>query len=665
MRGDIRQSPYYCEAEALHRAIRSPGEGKFSECADLNAAPDGSAILFTGALIESFDVKPRSSIGRICLQENKVERLTAGSHSDRLPRYSPDGGKIAFLSDRAGGSGDQLFFLDFETHEVEPAPEVVGTVEYFQWSHDGTKILLGVAGPGADTATVHGATISHELDVEVPPWLPEVRTSQSEEARRRLWTLDCASGALAPATPAGWNIWEAAWLGSSGVVAIASEGSREGDWYGARLIAWELEADGAVVLTEPRHQLGCPAASPNGRKVAFIESVASDRLLVCGPLHVLDAQSGRRRELQTDGADVGFIKWLDDENLLLAGLDGLDTVVATINVVTGAYETRWRGMESSLSGNLFHVASIGDTGDFALVEESFVLAPRVVTVMGREREVRTSFNLGYEQLATAAIGGVEPWRWQASDGLEMQGWLLRPQSVAPYPLILNIHGGPVLAWRPMALSRFGLLPMLAMLERGYAVFFPNPRGSAGRGSQFAEMVLGDLCGADATDLLTGVDSLIASGIADESRLSVTGISYGGTMTAWLITQSQRFSAAIAVAPGINRVSQRLTCAQSGFLDRFLADKFDRPGGNFITRSPVMHAAFVTTPTLLICGALDRCTPPSEAMQFYTALAERKVPTALATYPTEGHGIRSYPPAIDYSARVVDWLEKYAGSAPRP
>jgi dipeptidyl aminopeptidase/acylaminoacyl peptidase len=255
-----------------------------------------------------------------------------------------------------------------------------------------------------------------------------------------------------------------------------------------------------------------------------------------------------------------------------------------------------------------------------------------------------------------AIRGVERITWQAPDGLEIQGWLLTPKSAAPHPLIMNIHGGPVWHWRPMWLGRGATV--LTLIKHGFAVFFPDPRGSAGRGQDFARTVVGDMGGADTYDFISGIDQLVARGIADPNGLGVTGGSYGGFMTASLITQDSRFAAAVALAPVTNHVTEHLISNIPHFVQLFLADDFRRPGGKYFERSPIMHAHRANTPTLSICGALDRCTPSEEAIQFHNALLEAGVASELAIYPEEGHGIRRWPAAIDCAARTVGWFENH-------
>ena len=197
-----------------------------------------------------------------------------------------------------------------------------------------------------------------------------------------------------------------------------------------------------------------------------------------------------------------------------------------------------------------------------------------------------------------------------------------------------------------------------LLKNGYAVFMPNPRGSTGRGQDFARGVLGDMGGADASDCLSGLDYLVEQGVADPARLGVTGGSYGGFMTSSLITQDSRFAAAIAISPVNNQVTGHLLSNIPEFHSLFLQDSYTNPGGEYFRRSPTMHAAKVATPILHICGARDRCTPPEEAYQFHHALLENKCESVLLMYPEEGHAVRKWPATIDYAARVVDWFNQY-------
>jgi dipeptidyl aminopeptidase/acylaminoacyl peptidase len=293
-----------------------------------------------------------------------------------------------------------------------------------------------------------------------------------------------------------------------------------------------------------------------------------------------------------------------------------------------------------------------------VTSDAYDRPPSVVLVRDRDERTLASFaHAGTEYLVSSA-GSIETLTWTAPDGLEIEGFLIRPSGGAPpFPTLLWVHGGPIGRTSNLWASGRGLIPILA--SRGYAVLLPNPRGSSGRGQDFARMVIGDMGGADAKDLLAGVDALVERGLADPGRIGVIGGSYGGFMSAWLVTQDDRFAAAVPIAPVTDFSSQHWT-SNIGFWDRlFIGEDPWVPGGEYFRRSPVMFARNVRTPVLQVAGGRDRCTPPGQAEEFHRALLEAgAVETELVIYPKEGHGVRSYPAAVDFAARVVGWFQRY-------
>jgi dipeptidyl aminopeptidase/acylaminoacyl peptidase len=653
---DIRNTLRFQHVEELVQRVRRPGKDAVSDAADLHVCPDGTHAVFTGTICESLEGSLPTRICEVNLRTGAMRVLTQGGHSDRSPRYSPNGKRIAFVSDREAAGDFQLYLLDRLTGEVSPAPRVRGWIEYLRWSPDGTRLLLGVAGHGADVAGGQGAVTSRQHREEAPSWLPAVETGNEEFRRRTAWTYDLASGAMREVSTATWNIWEANWCGTDAIVAVVTKGAGEGDWYRAQLATIDIASSEVRVLYSPRDQIGWPSASSDGRSVAFVEAVCSDRWIVAGDLKLLDVESGSVEHARTGGADISFVEWVSGHTVLVAGLRGAETVVGYFDLPTRGFREVWSSTEISTGGFGVAVASAGPAGDSALVGEGFKRAPEIAVIAeGLYRPV-CSLDRGYQQ-AAEAIHDIRSIRWRAPDGLEIQGWLLLPSGTPPFASVLSIHGGPVGNWRPTFLAR-RYMPLLALLAMGYAVFLPNPRGSSGRGRDFAHRVVGDLGGADTHDHLSGLDHLVAEGIVDLTRIGVTGVSYGGFMSAWLVTQDRRFSACVPVAPACNHVTAHLLSNIPDFVAIFLDDHYSNPSGKYFSRSPVTFAERVRTPTLNICGALDRCTPPEEAAQFHSALRERGVPSVLVTYPEEGHGVRSYPAAIDYAARMAAWFEEH-------
>jgi dipeptidyl aminopeptidase/acylaminoacyl peptidase len=210
---------------------------------------------------------------------------------------------------------------------------------------------------------------------------------------------------------------------------------------------------------------------------------------------------------------------------------------------------------------------------------------------------------------------------------------------------------------------YGFTPLL--VGRGYAILHPNPRGSSGRGQEFAGLVVGDMGGDDAKDVLAGVEAMIERGVADPDRIGVFGGSYGGFMSAWLPTLSDRFAASVAISPVTDWYSQHWNSNIGRWDSEFLKADPATPGGAYFERSPVMFASKVRTPTLLTAGLQDRCTPPGQAVELYRALREHGVEAEVAVYPQEGHGVRQMPALFDFCARMVGWFERFMppGRAP--
>lgn len=455
-------------------------------------------------------------------------------------------------------------------------------------------------------------------------------------------------------------MWRGVWCGPDRVAAICSDRPSEDAWYAADVRLIDLATGLARTLLTPGAQIAGLAAAPSGDTIAVVESVCSDRDITAGDLRVIDVATGTVAPAETLGADVISPYWRDDRSVLFSAWRGPETVVGLLDTATGSSRELWCGRERTVSGQIFpEIAPLGaDPADVLFSAESFFEPPRLVAVQGgREREV---CDFGHDDLdaAVSALGTGRDFSWTAPDGLQIHGWLVTPPGPGPHPVVMQVHGGPVFATPPSYVGRSSFAQLA--LASGYALLQPNPRGSLGRGQEFARQVFGDMGGADTHDYLSGLDALTAAGIADPDRIAVTGGSYGGYMTAWLTTQDTRFAASLPVALTADWISDRFTSNVPTFCDLFLADRPDNPGGRYFTRSPVFVADRVRTPTLNICGARDKITHPAQALEFHQALQGAGVESVLVTYPEEGHGIRSVPALFDYTARMIWWLDRHLG-----
>jgi dipeptidyl aminopeptidase/acylaminoacyl peptidase len=658
---DLRSTSLYREIEEHLRRWLEPGFGRITGAADPAPSPDGTRVAFTGSRLDALEGTPDTRICLVDVEGGDPREVTSGPNSDRLPRWSPDGRSLAFLSDRAERGRFGLYLLeDGRLGEALAGPEVDGTVEYLAWSPDGGQILLGVAGLGADKAGAEGSGTTEARKEDLPDWVPTVDEGIGEEDWRRVWVYDVRSRTVSPVSREGLNVWEAAWCGTDRLAAVVSDRPTEEAWYEAPLALIDLDSGKETVVlrpSSPLHQLAMPRPSPDGSTIAVAEAVCSDRGIVAGVLLLVDPDGSEEPErVPTLEVDVSHLAWRDGGRLLFAGEHHLDSVVGELDRSTREVRELWR---SDGSCGYWHPSAepAGEDG-FVVTSDAYDRPPSVVLVQVRDERTLASFAHGGTEHLVSSAGSIETLTWTAPDGLEIEGYLIRPpRGAAPFPTLLWVHGGPIGRTTNMWAPGRGLIPILT--SRGYAVLLPNPRGSSGRGQDFGRMVIGDMGGADARDLLAGVDALVERGLADPERIGVIGGSYGGFMSAWLVTQDDRFAAAVPIAPVTDYYSQHWT-SNIGFWDRlFIGEDPWVPGGEYFRRSPVMFARNVRTPVLQVAGGRDRCTPPGQAEEFHRALLEvGAVETELVIYPKEGHGVRSFPAAIDFAARVVGWFERH-------
>ena len=303
MRKDLRESPEYAAVAEHVRRLHEPAFGRPHHVTDLVTTTDASRIVVTGSVYDELDGLPRTAVYEV--RDGALRALTSGGGSAKAARLAPDGSALAFLSDRAKADVFQLYLLaGGQLGEARPAPAVPGTVEYLGWSPDGTRILVGVAGPGAEMADAQGSGTAGSGESGLPSWYPEVEAGTSEDAWRGLWLYTPACGELARVSPDGLNVWEAAWSGPGHVLAITSEQPSEDDWYSAVLSRLDISTGEVIELLRSDVQLGLPAGTSDGRRAAVVEAVCSDRWIVAGDLILLDLVAGTRCAVDTAGAST-------------------------------------------------------------------------------------------------------------------------------------------------------------------------------------------------------------------------------------------------------------------------------------------------------------------------------------------------------------------------
>jgi dipeptidyl aminopeptidase/acylaminoacyl peptidase len=661
VRIDLRESAEYAAVTEHVRRLHEPAFGKPHHVTDLIATSDASRIVVTGSVYDELDGLPRTVLYEV--RDGDLRALTSGGGSAKAARLAPDGSALAFLSDRATAGVFQLYLLaDGQLGEARPAPAVPGTVEYLAWSPDGTRILLGVAGLGAEMADAQGSGTVGAAESGLPSWYPQVEAGTPEDAWRGLWLFTPASGELARISPDGSNVWEAAWSGPGHVLAITSEQPGEDDWYRAVLSRLDISTGEMTVLLRSDVQLGLAAGSADGTRGAVVQAVCSDRWIVAGDLIALDLLTGGRCAFDTAGTDVTAIQWLDQTRLGYVGQRHLDNVAGIANAAEGPLPETITANEvaasaGSWASGFYPAGAFTSDGRVVVIRDDYDLPQEIAIVgAGTDQVLASLAHAGTDYIRSVA-GSATNVTWSAPDGTLVEGIVCAPAGTGPFPLILHIHGGPIGAYRRSWMMRDNAVPLL--VSRGYAVLHPNPRGSSGRGQNFAAAVVGDMGGADTCDFLSGIDAMIERGIADPARIGTMGVSYGGFMSAWLVTRDHRFKAAVAGSPVTEWYSFTFTTNIPRWGLWFLDNADPELAGNQVhARSPVMHASKAKTPTLLAAGAKDRCTPVGQAREFYQALIGHGIDSQLVIYPGEGHGVSRFPAVTDYLTRLVTWFERY-------
>ena len=565
--------------------------------------------------------------------DGELKRAARGSR----PRFAPNSKRLAFASDE-GHQGRLSLWVD-----EEELGEIPGSVEDLQWSPDGAQLLVLAADLGADMAGAESAKKIQESGAD--PQDPKV--TRPAQFWRRLWLVDASTGETRDVTPENVNVFEFGWAGGK-VAAVCTDEPSESAWYEAWVGLIDLEARSVERVHEPKWQLQAPRISAGGR-VAWIEGFSSDRGVATGAVHVLG------EGVVAPKLHATWIDFADEDSLWVAGWRDNGSFAGRLSL-DASYE-ELAGGEATFGPRYGPALAVSADGSRAAAAyESADEPPEVVLWENGERRTLTSLNAEIAPKVASVEWRVH--RWTSFDGLEIEGLLGLPRDRAegPLPLVVDVHGGPTGCWSWGFAPAYGFPNLVA--SAGYGILLPNVRGSTGRGPEFAEANLGDMGGGDLQDILTGIDSLAGEGIVDEKRVAITGGSYGGFMACWAPTQTDRFAAAMPMAVVTDWVSFHYTTNIGQFDKLFLQAEPSDPEGDYTQRSPVYHAAKCKTPTLILHGEDDLCTPLPQAVEFYKALVEAGCETELVVYPREGHGWSEREHQIDAWNRIRDWLARH-------
>lgn len=619
---------------------------------DLSFAPDGASLIATiRPAVTEGDKAEKAHIWRFGL-DGAATQLTFGPSGEGHPRHAPAPGAFAFLSDREIKGKSAIYIVE-DGREARRLGDLGGSVEDYRWTADGNAIVALVADKGVNGgATTGAARLWWGADED-----PEVTTPR--HARRRLFVINRQSGAAREVGPEDENVWEFDLVGDDTAAVIVSPDPSERGWHHARLGRLDLKTRALSIVHRPKWQIQGLAGEPGGNRVAFTEGWSSDRGLVVGEITVVDLATGGITGVASDAlSSVTDLHWVDRDTLIFAGWDRLGSCFGAVGV-DGTL--RWQEHEDMMVGDSAFVARVSPgPGGAALAA--------IRETVGQPAEIfyRPQSGAGWTQLTELNVDVARDFpdypeiraiNWTGRDELPLEGVLVLPRNRTPGPLpaIVDIHGGPCYTSKP----QFNPSGALVYAAAGYAVFLPNYRGNVGWGQAFTKLDVGDPAGAEFDDILAGIDHCVARGWIDPDRLGVTGGSYGGYLTAWAVATTHRFKAAIMVSGIANQISCHYSC-EHAFHEFINGGPLTEPK-NFqmaVDRSPLWRLDKPTTPTLMLHGRDDRCTPLGQAQEFYAALLERGCEAEMVIYPGEGHGIRKPAHRRDAARRRLAWFDRY-------
>jgi dipeptidyl aminopeptidase/acylaminoacyl peptidase len=635
-------------------ALRAVGAPQWS--------PDGKWLAFTVSDWNRKENRRDSHVYLVAAEGGEVIRLTNGERGETQPQWSPDGRWIAFLANRsapqpaggaapAAGGGNQIWIIPVRGGEAEKLTEEEAGVSQFRWSPDSKRIAYVVRDTPQDKA---------ERDKRKKDRFDAI-VVDSDFIYSHLWTIALQSREKRRVTEGAFSASDPQWSPDGRWVAYvaARAGAQESsftdisDDRNTDIYVAPAEGGRARQLTTNPGPDSQPRFSPDGRWVAYTShpdpAVWAQKI----DLLVVPAEGGTPRNLTEGQSDSvsGPARWSrDGRDLYVAASVGVYGQLLRVPAAGGearaVFEKPGGYSGVDLSPDNTRLAFLFE--DAKQPEDVWVS-----TAAGRDARRITDFN---PQTKEFALGDIEVLRWKGADDLEIEGMLVKPvgyERGKRYPTILQIHGGP---YARFAYGFEGRAQIYA--GHGYAVLMPNPRGSVGYGHKFATANVRDWGGKDFQDLMAGVDEVVRLGLADPDRLAVMGGSYGGFMTFWAVTQTDRFKAAIGHAGISDWYSFFGQSDIPGLMEYGFGGTPWAARETYERWSPVRFAERVKTPLLITHGEQDRRVPIAQAEQYYRALRKRGVSVTFVRYPRAGHSITEPNHLIDLMRRHVEWFDKY-------
>ncbi|MFN0086494.1 MAG: prolyl oligopeptidase family serine peptidase [Blastocatellia bacterium] len=624
-------------AVAQKRGVTPEDYFAFETAGDPRLSPDGQRVAYVVTTVDQKQNRRHASIWMAATDGSRAPwQFTTSPQSSTSPRWSPDGQWLAFLSTRPAGAEaprPQVYVLSLQGGEARRVTNLKNGAGGFQWSPDGARLVcLSRTGPSdlhpelADRSDVrHYRTMSYKFN----------DTGWFDDKRSHLWVVDVKTGAARQITSGDdWNDTDPQWSPDGARVAFVSDRTGKAFEQSRNTDVWVIAADGGAPVKISDHAEGdrSPRWSPDGKSIAF---VGSDRETSHPKIWIAASTGGAPAALAAKALDLipSTLDWAENGRALYfeTGVRG-EYHLFRVEIAGGEVRPVTSGPRAVRNADLNDRANLMayTANDFKRLDDIYV-----ADLSGRNERQLTRLNQAL--WATLQLQDVERVTYRSADNWDVDGFFVKPlgwEEGKKYPMILSVHGGPAGMYGVDWFHEFQVYA-----ARGWAVFYTNPRGSTGYGEKFERGIFGEWGGKDYADVMNGVEAILKKhSWIDRNRLGVTGGSYGGFMTNWIVGHTDMFKAAVTLRSVVNFVSDEGTRDGAyGHKRDFGGDLFQK-FDLYWDRSPLKYARNVKTPTLILHSENDFRVPLEQGEQWFRALKLFGVTTELVIFPRENHNL---------------------------
>jgi dipeptidyl aminopeptidase/acylaminoacyl peptidase len=633
---------------------------------DPRISPDGRRIVYVRSSMDIMTDRARGNLWIINANGNNHRALLSGRLSYSSPRWSKDGGRLAYISDAEGSP--QLYVRWMDTGQTALLTNLTEAPGSISWSPDGKWLAFTMQVPVKKEPLAKPPEKPEKAE-----WAPAVKLIDKlvyridgagflEAGYSHVFIVSAEGGTPRQLTEGDFNNnGPLSWTPDSKHIVFSANRYEDWEYDPVESEIYRVSiSDGALTqLTNRKGPDNAPVVSPDGRYIAYSGFDDREQGYQVTRLYVMGIDGNEPRLLTGDfDRSVQNPRWAGNNRIYFQHDDHGVTKLAS-TTLSGKISILAENMGGTILGRPYTSGSytVASNKAFATTLNS-PNKPADVAV-GKQSKVLQLTHLNDDVFGHKQLGQVKELHWPSShDARDIQGWLVTPPDFDPknkYPFILEIHGGPFAAYGPnfsAEIQRYA--------AEGYVVLYANPRGSTSYGEEFGNLIHHAYPGNDYDDLMSGVDTVISKGYVDEDNLFVTGGSGGGVLSAWIVGKTDRFRAAVVAKPVINWTSFALTSDFPNYFYKywFAGYPWDQPEA-YWKRSPLSLVGNVTTPTMLLTGESDYRTPISESEQFYVALKLRKIDTSLLRIPEASHGIASRPSNLIAKVdNILAWFAKY-------